>query len=277
MNKIKEHYYELNSKKIRNRRIILLTDIHYYNKKEAFKLKDIYERIVNLKPDYIAIAGDLLDEAFVYDLDIFYEWMQDLSKLCPVLISIGNHDLYVKKYCKEDRNHAFFDKLSTIPRVKVLDNNCYTMDNICFMGLTLPVSYYIDFKEPKKQLIEKINNVFPKINSKEYNVLLCHTPLAIARKDVLEKVNIHKQLDLVLCGHTHGGITPEFLKPFLKGIGLISPLRTLFFKNAYGHIIHEDTNIIISSGVTKASHKNKFRKLDSFFAREITIIDIIKG
>ena len=71
-----------------------------------------------------------------------------------------------------------------------------------------------------------------------------------------------------------GLITPEILKPILKTIGIISPLRQLFFKNAYGHVIHDKTNIIISSGVTKASHKNKFRKLDPFFAREITIIDV---
>lgn len=274
MNKIVEHYYEVKSKKLNDTRIVLLSDIHYYNKEDVYKLKAIYERVVKLKPNYIAIAGDLLDEAFVSDLDEFYNWIHNLSKCADVLISIGNHDLYVKDSSQRNRDHTFFNTLARIPHVKVLDNTSYKTDNICFKGLTLPVSYYLDLKESKDEFIKEVNQVFPKTDDKKFNILLCHTPLAIARKEVLEQIGIAKQLDLILCGHTHGGITPEFLKTFLKPRGLISPLRKLFFKNAYGHIIHDETNIIISSGVTKASHRNKFRKLDPFFAREITIIDV---
>lgn len=274
MNKIVEHYYEVSTNKIENTRIVLLSDIHYYEKKDLYKLEKLTEHLLKLKPDYITIVGDLLDEAFVFDLEYLYDWIKNTSKYVSIIISIGNHDLLIDENFETGFNKEFFQKLKKIPKVEVVDDNTYQENDICFLGLTLPAAYYYQEKEPKDQLIAHMNSTFPVVDKNKFHVLLCHTPLMIAKKDVLEQLKIKKQLDLILCGHTHGGITPEFLKPILKGIGLISPFRTLFFKYAYGYIKRENTNVIISSGVTKASHRNRFRKLDSLFAREITVIDI---
>lgn len=275
MNKIIEHFYEVSSDKVNETRIVLLSDIHYYNKYDYFKLDAVSEHIFNLKPDYIVIAGDLLDEAYVSDLDYLLDWFKNLSKNVKIMVSLGNHDLFVDNN-EEGFDRTFYQKLESIHNVKVLDNNSYIENNICFLGLTLPISYYYEFKESAEQLVNYMNSTFLKIDDNHLNVLVCHTPLRIFRKDVLERINISKQLELILSGHTHGGITPEFLKPILKNIGFISPLRKLFFKGAYGKIKTGNTNIIISSGITKASHRNKFHKLDPLFAREITVIDIKK-
>ena len=91
MNKIIEHYYKIKNCKIDNKRIVLLSDIHYYEKKDYSKLEKISEYLMRLKPDYIAIAGDLLDEAHVCDLDYLYDWIKKISNYATIVISIGNH------------------------------------------------------------------------------------------------------------------------------------------------------------------------------------------
>lgn len=276
MKKIKEYYFEVESNKITDKRIVLLSDIHYYDKKEYFKLEAISEYLFKLKPDYILIAGDLLDEAFVYDLNKLYEWFKKVSKIASIYISLGNHDLLIEENFKTGFDKEFFKRLEKISNVKVLDNTLFVDDNICFRGLTMPAEYFYVKREPKEDLIKHMNNTFNTAKKAEFNLLLCHTPLAIANKKVLKQLKIHKDLDLIVCGHTHGGITPGFLRPMLKGIGIISPLRKLFFENAYGQKQINNTNIIISSGVTKAGHRNRFYKFNSFFASEITIIDVKK-
>lgn len=274
MNKIKEYYYDVETRKINNTRIVLIADIHYYKKCEKYKLDLIYNHIKKLNPDYIAIAGDLIDGSFVLDLDILKKWLIDLSEMCKVVISIGNHELVDKQH-NQAFNEQFFNELRSINNIIVLDNENFLVDNINFLGLTMPVFYYYKSKEPKDMLIEQINLNFKSINKDNFNILLCHSPLRICN-DVLDEIKIRKNLDLVLSGHTHGGVTPEFLKPILKGRGLISPVGTILFKNAYGINKINNTILIITSGVTKAGHSNKFYKLDNFFTREITIIDIKK-
>ena len=276
MNKIKEYYFEVGSNKIAGKRIILLSDIHYYNNKEYLKLDAIYEHILKLKPDYILIAGDLLDEAFVSDLDKLYSWFEQISQSTQVYISIGNHDLLIKEDFETGFDKEFFIRLENIPNVHILDDTNYIDDKFCFYGLTMPAEYFYVKREPKEDLIKHMNNTFLTADASKLNILLCHTPLAITRKEVLKQIKIYKDLDLIVCGHTHGGITPGFLRSLLKGVGIISPLRKFFFKNAYGKKNIDNTNIIVSSGVTKASHRNRFYKLNAFFASEITIIDIKK-
>ena len=71
----------------------------------------------------------------------------------------------------------------------------------------------------------------------------------------------------------HGGITPNFLKKILKGRGIISPRRKLFEKNCYGLNKINNTNFLISSGITVASHLNSFKFLDFFFSSEVSVIN----
>lgn len=274
MNKIKRYFYNISTKKLKNTRIILLSDIHYYNNKELFKLNNILEHVKELKPDYICIVGDMLDQAYIHDKDIIYNWLKKLGEIAKTIIGIGNHDLLVKEDFEAGFDEKLFSKINKLSGVVVLNDDKLVIDNICFMGVTLPASYFYQEHEPGENLIEHMNQTFTKVLTEHFNILLCHSPLMISNTDVLDKIKICKQLDLILCGHTHGGITPECLKPILMGRGIISPLKKFFFKNAYGHIKYNDINIVISSGVTKFGHRNRFHKLNSLLTSEITVIDI---
>ncbi len=251
-----------------NAKIVLISDLHYYCKSDIKLLIKVLKRINKIRPDYICIPGDIVDEYHIKDEKCFINWLNNLSKIAKVIISIGNHEFYYnksKKIFKLNINLKY--KISKISNLYLLDNKNIVLDNINFIGLTLPIEYYNSSN--KNNILGKyLKNI--KVSNNHYNVLLCHSPIDISKKDALKNLNI----DLVLCGHTHGGITPRFLRPIIGNSGLISVDMHLFPKNVYGHLKVCNSNIIITSGIRVISHINKFRILKDFFSSEIVIIEI---
>lgn len=256
-----------------NKKIVVISDIHYYSKYDMKKLDKVIKKIENIKPDFICIPGDIVDEAKVLDLDLFIEWLTNLACICKVVIALGNHELFITKGHIQSNADELIKKIRKINNIIYLDNSIYTEDNINFMGITMPFDYYYKLDENKDFFINFFNSKFKKIDNK-YNILLCHSPICIGNKRVFDKLIISSKLDLVLSGHMHGGITPNFLKTILRGRGIISPRRKLLEKNCYGYHKINNTNFIISSGITVASHMNRFRFLDKFFSSEITVINL---
>jgi len=239
--KIIDKFYNINNKL--NKNIVLISDLHYQDKKDIKTLNNILDSIKKLKPDYICIPGDITDKALIKDEEEFIVWLKKLSKVSKVIISLGNHDFYINKYRRlYGQNKELLKKISNIKNLYLLDNKNVIIDNINFMGLTILMEYY---KETYKsndfyRCLDKIN-----INKKCYNILLCHSPLNICNKEILKNRNI----DLILCGHMHGGIVPKCMRKIFKQRGLISPNKRLFPKNVYGNLKIGNTNIIISSGI----------------------------
>lgn len=270
MGKIIEKNYDVQAKI--NKKIVVISDIHYYNKKDIKKLNKVLKRIEFIKPDFICIPGDLIDEAKINDKDLLIEWLTSLGKICKVIISIGNHELFITKKHIPTFNTGLIEQIKGIDNIRYVDNNIYSEDGINFIGITLPFDYYYKYDEDDKYFIKYFNEKFSKIDNK-YNILLCHTPISIANKEVLNKLKIGNKINLVLSGHMHGGITPNFLKKIFKGKGIISPRRRLFEKNCYGFNRINNTYFVISSGITVASHINSFRFLDGLFSSEVSVIN----
>lgn len=273
MANIKITNYKIKSKV--NKTIVLISDIHYYSRKDLNKLENIYNKINELKPNYICIAGDFIDEANILDEDLFVFFLKKLAKICKVVITLGNHDITVKD---KDKGYVYNDKLFTkirsIRNLYLLDNETKVIDDICFIGLNLGFKYYYDNDngENSKDFLEAYH-LLKKINNKKYNVLLCHSPLVITEDNVIKAL---KDINLVLCGHTHGGLTPNFLQRYLKNRIFISPDKKKFFvNNGYGYLPLNNLDIIISSGITKLSHASKISNLDFLFKPEIVVIDLI--
>lgn len=276
MNNIKKINYYIETKNI-NKRIILLTDIHFYNNKEKKYLDKITEELKKINYDYLCISGDLLDLSYIENEDLLIEWISEIANLSKVIIGIGNHDLTNDRKTHEfNFNFDLYKKIKKIKNVKVLDNDFYIDSNIRFIGLTLPVDFYYKYKENSNYFMRYVNNTFPESYKDKYNILLCHTPIPVSNKKILEQTKLFSNINLILCGHMHGGITPKWIRKILKGRGLIGPWKNLFPTNAYGLIKNNiEQNVVISSGITTASHVNKFSFIDPFFMREITVIDLI--
>ena len=103
---------------------------------------------------------------------------------------------------------------------------------------------------------------------------MIHTPFLLLRNDNYRKIKNLKKLNLILSGHTHGGMVPSFIK---GNNGIISPERELFPKNVRGKIDLDNNSIIISTGVIKLSKKSKISILNDIYGtniNEIVIKDI---
>jgi len=254
-----------------NKKIVLLTDIHYHSKKDVNYLNKVLDKIKKIDCDYICLSGDNLDQAKVSEEDEFINFLIRLSKIALVLVGIGNHDITIKhEYYK---NVKLFDKIKSIDNLIVLDNEYYIDSEIVFHGVTLPTKFYYVDGENDNCFSKYVNKTNIKPFSDKYNILLMHTPISISRNSYLKD----NKFDLVLCGHVHGGLLPNFLKKLFKGRGLINPQKELFAKNSYGIVKKYNSNIIISSGITKLSSVNPMFILKFLYAGEISVINIKKG
>ena len=271
MGRIIKKNYNINAKI--NKKIVVISDTHYYNKKEIKKLNKVLERIKEIQPNYICIPGDLIDEAKIYDKELLIEWLTNLGKICKVIISVGNHELFMTKKHIPTFNTGLIEQIKKIDNIIYLDNETYSDGGINFIGITLPYEYYYKNGEDSIYFINFFNQKFNKIDNK-FNILLCHSPICIAKKEVLNKLKIGNKINLVLSGHMHGGLTPNFLKRILKGKGIISPRRKLFEDNCYGYKKVDNTHYVISSAITVLSQINKYRLLNNLFSSEISIINL---
>lgn len=252
-----------------NANIVLISDIHYYSKGDIKRLNIVLDNIKKINPKYICIPGDLIDEANIKDSEYLIYWLIKLSSISKVILSLGNHEFYMNKKDKiYGLNKVLFSKIGSIDNLYLLDNNNVIIDNINFIGLTLSMEYYLSEGYKKIDFTEYLNKI--KTYKNYYNILLCHSPINICNEKVLNKYG----LDLILCGHTHGGVTPRVLRPIFKNAGIVSPQKRLFIKTAYGHIKIYNTDIIITSGITILSHINKFRMFNGLFSPEIVSIDV---
>ena len=89
--------YSISTSKInKSITICLFSDIHYTNTTKLSKLNEIKESIVNNKPDYICIPGDVIDNTNILDNSVKYfnlmNFLKEIGELAPVYISLGNHD-----------------------------------------------------------------------------------------------------------------------------------------------------------------------------------------
>lgn len=244
-----------------NKNIVLISDLHYSNKQDLKVLNLILENIKKLNPDYICIPGDIINKSEIEDEQHFINWLKKLSLITKVIVSIGNHEFYIDKSKKIfGLNKNFFRKISKINNLYLLDNSNKIIDNINFVGITIPIEYY----ENNEYIGKYMNNL--KTYKKYYNVLLCHSPMNIYDYNILEDKNI----DLVLCGHMHGGVVFNFLRPIFKNRGLISPTKKLFPKVAYGHIKTNNIHMVITSGIKILP----FKLINKLFNPEVVKINL---
>lgn len=254
-----------------NSKIVLISDIHYDSYKNIKHLYKVLDSIKEISPDYICISGDFINRTDLDDFNLFISWLNDLSKICKVIIGIGNHDYTQFKVNHDCRKEELFDEIRSLNNVYLLDNETYETCNINFIGLTFPWKYYFIDKENYKKAKQYIPSNLT-LNKNKFNILLCHSPYAIQKCNDIELFN---KSDLILSGHMHAGCVPKIFRKVFKGVGIFSPVRSsrrFFCKDMYGYI--KDKKLIISSGVTKLSDNTLIRGLNRLFDSEIVVINI---
>lgn len=258
-----------------HKKILLLTDIHYYNNKEKLYLEEVLEEVKNIEHDYLCISGDLLDCGNVEDKEWLLEWITTLATYSKVIIGIGNHE-----QASDAKKHEYafdktlYNKMKRIKNVRVLDNDTYVDGSLRFIGLTLPLDYYYDYKESKSYFEKYVNNTFPKCYPDKYNILLCHTPIPYTDKKLVERIPFFSNVSLILCGHMHGGLLPRIFWKVGRGRGIIGPFHRMFPKGSYGAFQSGKSIVIVSTGITKISQVHFLKSFNYFFRRELTVITL---
>lgn len=111
--------------------IIVIGDPHFKNstKKDGdLYIKNTLEIIERISPTFVVILGDVLDTHDVAKISPFkqvYLWLSLISKICPVYLIIGNHDLMNQNQFLTD-NHFFYPlKVFEDPNITVVDTVKY--------------------------------------------------------------------------------------------------------------------------------------------------------
>lgn len=282
---LKKRYQENTKKKIKNKKIFLISDLHIGKKFNIKKLDLIKKEIKKEKPDYICIPGDIIDNTNIINTyeELIISFFKDISYI-KVVIALGNHDICKLIRDKEgkrweyDKRNDFFNKIKSIKNIHLLENEIYTDNDISFIGLSLSYEYYKLSGESINVLVKELNNINLKIDKDKYNVLLCHSPQRLIHEKI-KKIKLMENIDLILSGHMHNGMVHPIMEIIWKGNrGVITPTKELFpkAKLTRGRVKIGEKVLIISGGITKLSHSSArlISPLNCLYPSNIEIINI---
>ncbi|NCC86735.1 MAG: hypothetical protein EOM05_02550 [Clostridia bacterium] len=217
-------YYTVKNNKITMpQRIVLLSDLH----------NDVYDDIVDIvadeNPDIIAVVGDIVDRhRMTYSRSLGF--LSSLSKIATTYFSFGNHEVQFDVLSESEIQNT---------GAILLDNEYKTHGEILIGGHTPSTDFlWLDEFE----------------NKKGFKLLLCHQP------EYYKKYLKHRNVDLILSGHAHGG---QF-RPF--GVPLYAPGQGFFPRYTCGFY---EGKLIVGRGLSDV------RLIPRLFnPTEIVVIDV---
>lgn len=214
-------------------RIVQLSDIHAAEFGSG-NLK-LLDAVISAQANIIVITGDLIDCAD--DIQIVEPLIKRLTAIAPVYYVTGNHEW------ASGAVHELFNMLKQ-HGVTVLRNDSVHLnvgdESIILAGVDDPNGPK-DMKNPRALISE--------IHSREGNpfiVLLAH------RNNYFDKFS-NLGVELVLCGHAHGGVVRL---PFLGG--LVGPSLEWFPEYASGVYTKNGSKMLVSRGIGNRTGMPRF-------------------
>ena len=215
-------------------RIVQISDLH--NDEFGKDNKKLLALIKEIKPDIIAITGDLLDSRRT-DVEKALNFASQASQIAPCYYVTGNH---------ESRMDEEFEQLQTgmmEAGVNVLRNEKLVLkkagSQITIVGIDDPRFVVATDKVSKMERVigEMLKEILQDVPKEEFVLLLSHRP-------ELFKMYCEQEVDLVLTGHVHGG---QVRIPYIGGI--IGPGQGILPDYDAGLYEADDTKMILSRGL----------------------------
>lgn len=215
-------------------RIVQISDLH--NDEFGKDNKKLLALIKEIKPDIIAITGDLLDSRRT-DVEKALNFASQASQIAPCYYVTGNH---------ESRMDEEFEQLQTgmmEAGVNVLRNEKMVLEKdgakITIAGIDDPRFVLATDKVSKMERVvgEILKGMLQDVSKEEFVILLSHRP-------ELFKMYCEQEVDLVLTGHVHGG---QVRIPYIGGI--IGPGQGILPDYDAGLYEADDTKMILSRGL----------------------------
>ncbi len=191
------------------------------------------ELLRSAKPDAILIPGDLVTyEKIAEDGDAPFDFLTVCASIAPTYYSLGNHECGASRHGnpfakprKKELPAGFAERVAKTGAV-LLRNESVLQNDIWFCGLES--GFEGEKNAPDTGALAKFDAL------PGYRVLLCHHPEYFV--PYIQKTSV----DLVVCGHAHGGHWRFF------GHGLYAPDQGLFPKYTSGVL---DGRCVISRGL----------------------------
>lgn len=232
-------------------RIAQVSDLH--NASFGEENVELLRMLRQIQPDIIAITGDLVDSRRT-DLKVAIDFLREAVKIAPCYYVTGNHESRIEEFAELEK------QMIGIGVICLRNDSCMLKrgsDTIQLMGIDdCTFCKGIDGNAQVMSMEAEIN----RMQSDAYTVLLSHRPeLAV----VYDRYDV----ELVLCGHAHGG---QFRLPLIGG--LYAPDQGFFPKFTAG--IYEMTNLtmVVSRGLGNSAFPLRFRNRP-----EIVVVTLNKG
>lgn len=192
----------------------------------------LLETMRAVAPDLIAVTGDLIDSRHT-DIERALEFIRGAVQIAPVYYVTGNHESRVSEYPQ-------LEKQIEETGVVILRNKSTALERegacIRLMGLDDPSFASKGGAGSRASVAEAaLKNMMT--DDSNFVVLLSHRP-------ELFDIYASKGIDLVLCGHAHGG---QVRLPFVGG--LVAPNQGVFPQYTAGVHIKRQTNMVVSRGL----------------------------
>lgn len=206
---------------IEDLKVIMISDLHLGNIINNSRLSEMVEKINELQPDLILIAGDIIDDSIEPFLkQNMGKTLKNLKSKYGIFASTGNHDYYggdSERLIKNLEDSGI--KVLTDEYIEV--NNSFLVVGREDIAVE---SYYKRKRESLEEILSNANKTLPII-------LIDHTP-----KNLSEPME--NNVDLQVSGHTHRG--------------QIFPSRYIterLFEIDWGYLKKGNLNVVVSSGI----------------------------
>ncbi len=227
--------------KIKNEKIPQKTTIALVSDVHDRPVDKIIEELKEIKPDIIAIPGDLTtrldlnegetavnERGETVSHENAWKLLGEAAKISPTYYSLGNHELCGHYYKRNFKNRIVGENFAKIKEsgAILLDDTFVRNGDIVIGGLTSGMT--------NEDLVPHMGWLEGFASADGFRILLCHHPEYY--KKYLEKY----KFDLILSGHAHGGQIRIF------GRGLYAPGQGIFPKYTSG--VH-DGRLVIGRGL----------------------------
>lgn len=246
--KLQVSFFHLYSEKISSLegfRAVVLSDLH--NSEFGTDNMELVEKVQNLSPDVILIAGDMVNKDDP-NTEIAVSLCRQLTEIAPVYYGIGNHEgnmIYVSGIRLDG-------ELRDAGVTVLINESVDTEINGTLVSIGSVGTSTLDYDEYSAEFVSEFEQ------KEDFKLLITHCPDLYYEK--MADVNI----DLGVCGHYHGG---QIQLPVLGG--LFSYDHGLFPKYCDGMFQLENSTIFVSRGL---GNSHKFPRINN--RPEIAVIDV---
>ena len=232
-------------------RIAQVSDLH--NAVFGEENKDLLDMLRQTEPDIIVITGDLVDSRRT-NIKIAVDFMREAIKIAPCYYVTGNHESRIKEFAELEK------QMIEIGVICLRNDSCMLQrgsDTIQLMGID--DCTFCEGIDGNAQVLSMEAEI-RRMQSDAYTVLLAHRP-------ELAVVYQWYDVELVLCGHAHGG---QFRLPLIGG--LYAPDQGFFPKYTAGIYEMTDMTMVVSRGLGNSAFPLRFNNRP-----EIVVVNLNKG